>query len=104
ETRRSGAGGDDAALRDVQVRLPIDARLRVDQATIGNRERHSRCAPSMLMTAIRTAMPKRTWSRMTACGESATADSISTPRFIGPGFITIASGLASTSFSRVWPY
>ena len=36
-------------------------------------------------TAMRTAMPFVTCSRMTDCGPSATALSISTPRFIGPG-------------------
>ncbi len=49
----------------------------------------------MLMTAIRTAMPNVTCGRMTERAPSATADSISTPRFIGPGCMTIASGLAS---------
>jgi len=36
-------------------------------------------------------------------GPSATADSISTPRFIGPGCMTMQSGLASASFSEVSP-
>ncbi len=34
---------------------------------------------------------------------SATADSISTPRFIGPGCMTIASGLANARRSVVKP-
>ena len=34
---------------------------------------------------IRTAMPFVTCSSITACGRSATSESISTPRFIGPG-------------------
>ena len=38
--------------------------------------------------------------RLRAVGD---AESISTPRFIGPGCITIASGLASASFSGVRP-
>ena len=49
-------------------------------------------------------MPKVTWSRITDCGPSATAESISTPRFIGPGCITMQSGAASESFSWVSPY
>ena len=53
----------------------------------------------MLITAIRTAMPKVTCGRITECLPSATAESISTPRFIGPGCITIASGFASASLS-----
>jgi ATP-binding cassette subfamily F protein uup len=55
------------------------------------------------MTAMRTAMPKVTCGRITACAPSATAESISTPRFIGPGCSTMASGLASASFSGVRP-
>jgi hypothetical protein len=46
----------------------------------------------MLITAIRTAMPNVTCGRITLRSPSATADSISTPRFIGPGCMTIASG------------
>jgi hypothetical protein len=57
----------------------------------------------MLMTAMRTAMPKVTCGRITECGPSATVESISTPRFIGPGCITMASRLASESFSAVSP-
>src|SRR6185503_20869269 len=54
---------------------------------------------TMLITAMRTAMPKVTCGRITECGPSATLESISTPRFIGPGCITIASRRASASFS-----
>jgi hypothetical protein len=46
-------------------------------------------------TAMRMATPISTCSRMTLwTGSSATALSISTPRFIGPGCITSALGLA----------
>ena len=37
------------------------------------------------LEAMRIATPLVTWSRMTLCGPSATSESISTPRFIGPG-------------------
>ena len=57
----------------------------------------------MLITAMRTAMPKVTCGRITLCLPSTTAESISTPRLIGPGCITMASGLASCSFSGVRP-
>ena len=57
----------------------------------------------MLITAIRTAMPNVTCGRITERAPSATAESISTPRFIGPGCMTIASGFASASFSGVRP-
>ncbi len=58
---------------------------------------------SIESTAIRTAMPKVTCDRITAWPPSATAESISTPRFIGPGCMTIASGFAYASFSGVSP-
>ncbi|CAB4953369.1 unannotated protein [freshwater metagenome] len=41
-------------------------------------------------TAIRTATPLVTWSRMAEPGRSAGSTTISTPRFIGPGCITSA--------------
>src|SRR5262249_47865775 len=44
--------------------------------------------------AMRTATPISTCSRMSDCAPSATAVSISTPRFIGPGCMTSAFGLA----------
>ena len=53
--------------------------------------------------AMRMAMQKVTCGRMTDCLPSATLESISTPRFIGPGCSTMASGLASASFSAVRP-
>src|SRR5512133_2319498 len=37
-------------------------------------------------TAIRIATPFVTWFKMTLNGPSATSESISTPRFIGPGW------------------
>ena len=46
------------------------------------------------ITAMRTATPISTCSRMTDCTPSATSESISMPRFIGPGCITSASGFA----------
>ena len=52
---------------------------------------------------MRTAMPKVTCGKITLCLPSTTAESISTPRLMGPGCITMASGLASCSFSCVRP-
>src|ERR1700730_14419467 len=54
-------------------------------------------------TAMRTATPLRTWSRITDCGPSATSEAISMPRFIGCGCMTMASGRASPKRSRVSP-
>src|ERR1700724_4754752 len=54
-------------------------------------------------TAMRTATPLRTWSRMTDCGPSATSEAISMPRFMWCGCITMASGRARPRRSRVSP-
>jgi hypothetical protein len=51
-------------------------------------------ADSASSTAMRTATPISTCSRISDWAPSATMLSISTPRFIGPGCITSASGLA----------
>jgi len=50
-------------------------------------------------TAILTATPISTCSRMSDCAPSAISVSISTPRFIGPGCMTSAPGFAQESFS-----
>ena len=52
---------------------------------------------------MRTAMPKVTCGRITLWLPSATALSIYTPRLMGPGCMTMQSGLASASFSGVRP-
>ena len=92
----------------------IEARGRIDQPRIDQRQRfvmgavgcfrfvfcvhrgHSfgRWRASACSTAMRTATPISTCSRMTLRGPSAVCASISTPRFMGPGCITIASSLA----------
>ncbi len=103
------AGGDavadagDLSVGDGDVGLLVGARGGVDHATVGDVDVHASLPATMLITAIRTAMPKVTCGRMTLCRPSTTAESISTPRLIGPGCITMASGLASCSFSGVRP-
>ena len=52
---------------------------------------------------MRTATPLATCSRMTDRDPSATSDAISTPRFIGPGCMTMASGAARRSRAGVTP-
>ena len=106
------AGGSLAKRRhlprgDVQRGGAIHAVPRIDHAPVSYFDLHPiKALPQfparMLITAIRTAMPKVT-CRITECLPSATAESISTPRFIGPGCMTIASGLASFNFSTVSP-
>ena len=52
-------------------------------------------------TAIRTARPAETCASIRLCGPCATSTAISTPSFIGPGCITIASGDANATRSAV---
>ena len=58
-------------------------------------------APGLIDIRVRTgepgAEPKETLR------SSATSESISTPRFIGPGCMTLAPGLAQANFSRSRP-
>ncbi len=75
----------------------IEARIgEQDGAAIGQHGHHAlgRLRASASSTAMRTATPISTCSRISDCAPSATMESISTPRFIGPGCITSASGLA----------
>jgi hypothetical protein len=52
---------------------------------------------------MRTATPLRTWSTMTDRGSSATSAAISTPRFMGPGCMTMASSGIACVRRRVKP-
>src|SRR5205814_1651877 len=74
----------------------------------GGVHRLGRFRASASSTAMRTATPISTWSRMTLRERSATVEAISTPRFMGPGCITTASGFARASFSwsrpKKWKY
>ena len=53
-------------------------------------------ARTLSSTAMRTAIPFSTWFRMAERCESATSEEISRPRLMGPGCMTITSGLASS--------
>ena len=102
KARRRRIDRDDASVVQMKMSDAIEPCGSIDEVPIADRDLH-RPPARMLITAMRTAIPKVTCLRITDCGPSATADSISTPRFIGPGCITIASGLASASFSAVRP-
>ena len=52
---------------------------------------------------MRSATPLRTWSSTTLGRRSARSCDSSTPRFTGPGCITIASSFAKRSFARSSP-
>ena len=99
------AVGEQQIAVDVEVARGIDdPRVgEQDRAAIGKhrllrRDTHGhmlgRLRESASSTAIRTATPISTCSRISDWAPSATEESISTPRFIGPGCITNASGRA----------
>src|SRR5690606_39509715 len=80
--------------------LPVDDHIGDDDA-VGGQDRAAADddhvpspgeARSRNSTAMRAATPFRTWSRIRVRDESATWGEISTPRFIGPGCMTTASG------------
>src|SRR3569833_2159542 len=108
--RRAHRG--EAAVGDPEVADLVDLVGRVDHAAVAEHEAHQATFPStsgilpmhMAITAMRTAMPWVTCCRITERGPSATLDAISTPRLMGPGCMTMASGLAAASRSSVRPY
>ena len=86
--------GDPVAV-DQDVERAVDPVGRIDDAPALKQLLHVRLRrPAGSSTAIRTATPLATWSRITEYGPSATSEAISTPRFIGPGCMIITSGLA----------
>ena len=98
---QASAAIGDQPITDQQSTQRIKARGWVEQAGIGDdRVSHAQrfrgnWRESISSTAMRQATPISTCSPITLrVGWSATALSISTPRFIGPGCITIESGLA----------
>ena len=92
------AVGDQQVAGKIEIARGIDdpGVGEQDRAAVGQHEAHAfgRFRDSASSTAMRTATPISTCSRMSDCAPSATIESISTPRFIGPGCITSASGLA----------
>src|SRR5574343_588536 len=104
EARRRSAKADDRTFSNEQGGIMlVDTVLRIDDAAVLDFDIHVQFPATMLMTAMRTAIPKVTWGRITACAPSATAERLSPPRFIGPGCIRMASGLASANFCGVRP-
>ncbi len=97
----------DAAVLDQEPAAHVEVCRRIDQARVAEGDAlaaHARPRASASSTAMRIATPISTcsWMRLTS-RSSATVELISTPRFIGPGCITSAPGLASASFSRSRP-
>src|SRR5437763_15219530 len=100
-----GFGGDDLSIADVDVADLIPLICGVDYSSVANNHSaHSvEIPPHKNKTAMRTARPLVTWSRMTLCTPSATSLSISTPRLIGPGCMMRQSGFKSFARSFVRP-
>ena len=92
------AVGDQQVADDVEIARRIDdpGIGEQDRAAVGQHHRHAfgKFRESASSTAMRTATPISTCSRISDCAPSATMESISTPRFIGPGCITSAPGFA----------
>src|SRR3546814_4020372 len=85
-----------------------DAARRADEAGVGEGALHAQPSTPRARRvrtsrhAIRTATPISTCSVIAECsGWSATFDAISTPRFIGPGCITSASGRSEEHTSEL---
>ena len=95
------ADGSDSAVHDKQRLHRIEFLPDIDQAAIVDLNIHA--PTTVAITAMRTAIPKVTCGSITLCRPSATGESISTPRFIGPGCMTMASGFARASFAAVSP-
>ena len=94
----------DAIAVDQHVERAVAPVRRVDDPAALKQPLHLPTPPaSRYSTAMRTATPLATCSRITEYGPSATSEAISTPRFIGPGCMMIASGLARRTRSRVMP-
>src|SRR5262249_34955927 len=88
----------DAAIFHQQAAFDVQGRGRIDQARILEGDAavtHAIPRASASSTAMRMATPISTCSaiRLTS-RSSAMSEAISTPRFIGPGCITNAPGLA----------
>src|SRR5439155_22655508 len=99
----------DEAASDGDVPDVVDAGGRVEDPPALEHEARTHAASpfappsSRNSSAILTAMPFVTCSSITERGRSATSESISTPRFIGPGcMIRPPSGMRATR-SRVMP-
>src|SRR5262249_40296504 len=99
---------DEEATLHVQIRRWIDqpGATKCNTARTHGALRLSRAKPreSASSTAMRMATPISTCSRIRLTSmSSATSESISTPRFMGPGCITSAPAFAWASFSRSSP-
>src|SRR5262249_52084157 len=98
--REPAADARDLAVLDQHVLDGIDRPCGIDHpAPTDDEGAHGGAAglrppASKSNTAMRTATPLATWSRITEYGPSATSGDSSTPRFTGPGCMISTSGLA----------
>src|SRR2546426_11522499 len=114
----AGAKRGDFPVLNEDVRDLVEAPARVDHAAALQEQRLHHSGPpdrfaasassgrppaNRYSTAIRTATPFVTCSRITLWGPSATRASISTPRFMGPGCMIVMGRAAFSSRSAVTP-
>src|SRR6266850_2926442 len=91
-----------APVAQQHVEQGIGLARRIDDAAPANQKRtvplqtavHHAAPKARAKTAMRTASPLCTCSRITDCGPSATSEVSSMPRITGPGCITNASRFA----------
>src|SRR5713101_4587332 len=95
----------DAAVGREHVGDGVQSVRRIHDAAALDEEAHAAFPPaSRKRTAMRTATPLVTWSRMTEYGLSATSGEISTPRLTGPGCMIRTSGRQCLSRSSPSPH
>src|SRR5690606_18125811 len=100
--------GDDAVAHQDVGGLPTENPSTLDHELHGETTSWpmagSEPPSSRYRTAMRALTPLATWSTMVERTESATSAAISTPRFIGPGCMTMACSGSSAmrSASRPW--
>src|ERR1700761_9032429 len=94
-----------AAIFNQQPTPGIQAGCRIDQPRVAEGDAfHASPRDNASRIAMRMATPISTCSEIRlTCTSSAMSEAISTPRFIGPGCMTSAPGLATPSFSRSRP-
>src|SRR5271166_2626821 len=94
----------DASVAQEHVHVAVDAAGRIDDAASGDEQRrvvvfdlrrHFAALSTVARMAMRVFTPLATCSCTQDCGPSATSLASSRPRTMGPGCMTMASGLAS---------
>ncbi len=86
------------------INNPKDRQRRCQSLCTSNKQTGPDQPRQCASTALRTSTPPRTCSSTTDRSPSATSGAISTPRFIGPGCITIAPLFIRSERATLIPY